>query len=824
MINRRTYLYTDSKMKQIFSISGMSCAACAAHVEKAASTLAGVSRAQVSLLQNTLETEYNENVVSAADIMSAVEQAGYTARLQTPELMTEPQHLASREASALKQRFVRSLLLLVPLMAVGMSGMWWTDGHAFWTRHIRFFILVQLLLSLPVLWINRAFFLRGLRALQKRLPTMDTLVALGSGAAVLSGVLQILRAHPSMDDLYFESAAMIVTLVTLGKWLESRAKAKTAASLTALASLMPVYATVRREGKEQTVLCSSLREGEILIVRAGMRFAADGVITDGAGAADESALTGESIPQDKLIGSPVAAGTLLVSGYAEVKIEHVAEQTLLAQMIELVKTAAAGKAPIAALADKVSAVFVPTVLCIALITLAGWWIAAGFSVALPMAISVLVISCPCALGLATPTALMVGLGRAAKEGILVKSAAALERAGHVNTVVLDKTGTVTTGQMQVAKICPATGIEEQELLTASATLEQYAQHPFATALLDYARKHQVPLYQAGEFQLIAGKGVKATAGRSTLYGGNSAWFAELKIRVPRAAEVLNRAAQEGCSPVFFAQGKKFLGSIWFSDTVKPTGAAAVALLKQMGMKIILLTGDNEQTAAQVACEVGIEKIYSHVFPQEKEAVIRRLQKDGLRVAMVGDGINDAPALVRADVGMAMGSGTDIAADSADIVLLGGDLCAVATALALSRAVLRNIKQNLFWAFFYNILGIPLAAGVLAGYKLNPLFAAAAMSISSVCVVSNALRLRFFQPPRLVKQEEMKTMQKILVIEGMVCGHCAAHVERALNALEGVRAKVNLNDKTAVVESAQEISDEVLRKAVQDAGYEVVAIY
>jgi len=824
LINRRTYLYTDSKMKQVFVISGMSCAACAAHVEKAAATLAGVTRAQVSLLQNTLETEYNEDIVHATDIMAAVERAGYQARLQTPDLITEPQQAALQEASALKRRFIHSLVLLLPLMAVGMSGMWWADGKMFWSRHMHGFIWVQLVLSLPVLWINGAFFSRGLRALKKRLPTMDTLVALGSGAAIFSGVLQLLRAHPSMNDLYFESAAMIVTLVTLGKWLEARAKAKTAASLTALASLLPVYATVRRGKKEETVLCSSLREEDVLIVRAGMRFAADGIIINGAGAVDESALTGESIPQDKLQGAAVTAGTLLVSGYAEVKIEHVAENTRLAQMIELVKTAAAGKAPIAVMADRVSAVFVPVVLIIALITLVGWWIVAGFSVALPLAISVLVISCPCALGLATPTALMVGLGRAAKEGILVKSAAALERAGRVNTVVLDKTGTVTTAQMQVAKICPATGIEEQELLTASATLEQYAQHPFATALLDYARKHQVPLYQAGEFQLIAGKGVKATAGSSTLYGGNSDWFAELKIRIPSAPDILARAAAKGCTPVFFAQGKRFLGSIWFSDTIKPTSAVAVKLLQQLGLEIILLTGDNEQTAGQVADEVGIKKIYAHVLPQEKESVIRRLQREGNCVAMVGDGINDAPALVRADVGMAMGSGTDIAAESADIVLLRGDLCAVATALSLSRAVLRNIKQNLFWAFFYNILGIPLAAGVLAGYKLNPLFAAAAMSISSVCVVSNALRLRLFQPPQPVQNEENKTMHKTLVIEGMVCGHCAAHVERALNALEGVQAKVNLDNKTAVVQSAQEVSDDILRKAVQDAGYEVVAIY
>jgi Cu+-exporting ATPase len=553
------------------------------------------------------------------------------------------------------------------------------------------------------------------------------------------------------------------------------------------------------------------------------------VITDGGGAADESALTGESVPQDKQIGMELAAGTVLASGYVEFRVERTGKDTVLAQIITLVEEAAGTKAPIAKLADRVSAVFVPAVIAVALLTLVVW-LAQGMSVAFSIsaAISVLVISCPCALGLATPTAVMVGTGAAARHGILVKSAAALERAHKVTTVVLDKTGTVTSGQMRVAKVIAAPGVTEEELVSQAASLEHFSQHPFARALTAYADEKNAPLFQASGFELLPGRGVQAQEGKDRLAGGNLKWRRELGVDVPDGDSLMAAEAQAGRTPLFFVRGNRFLGVISFSDTIKPSSADAVYLLKRMRLKVILLTGDNELTARRVGETVGIDRVIAGVLPQEKEAVVRRLQDEGETVAMAGDGVNDAPALVRADVGLALGAGTDVAVESADIVLMKDDLTGVATALQLSRAVLRNVKQNLFWAFFYNVLGIPLAAGVLYlpfGWKLSPMFAAAAMSLSSVCVVTNALRLRFFKPARVSEKRKQggNKMQKTLIIEGMVCSHCAGRVERALNALPGVRAHVDLSRKAAVVESAGPVKEEALKKAVRDAGYEVVAV-
>lgn len=553
------------------------------------------------------------------------------------------------------------------------------------------------------------------------------------------------------------------------------------------------------------------------------------MITDGGGAADESALTGESVPQDKQIGMELAAGTVLASGYVEFRVERTGKDTVLAQIITLVEEAAGTKAPIAKLADRVSAVFVPAVIAVALLTLVVW-LAQGMSVAFSIsaAISVLVISCPCALGLATPTAVMVGTGAAARHGILVKSAAALERAHKVTTVVLDKTGTVTSGRMRVAKVIAAPGVTEEELVSQASSLEHFSQHPFARALTAYADEKNTPLFQASGFELLPGRGVQAQEGKDRLAGGNLKWMRELGVDVPDGDSLMAAEAQAGRTPLFFVRGNRFLGVISFSDTIKPSSADAVYLLKRMRLKVILLTGDNELTARRVGETVGIDRVIAGVLPQEKEAVVRRLQDEGEIVAMAGDGVNDAPALVRADVGLALGAGTDVAVESADIVLMKDDLTGVATALQLSRAVLRNVKQNLFWAFFYNVLGIPLAAGVLYlpfGWKLSPMFAAAAMSLSSVCVVTNALRLRFFKPARVSEKRKQggNKMQKTLIIEGMVCSHCAGRVERALNALPGVRAHVDLSRKAAVVESAGPVEEEALKKAVRDAGYEVVAV-
>ena len=830
-------------MKKKFNVTGMTCSACQAHIEKAVAKLPGVRCAAVNLLQNTLIAEYDEDRLDPQDIVAAVRAAGYDAFAPGEETgFLSPQRAAKEEASRLKYRFIASLLFLIPLFYVAMGNMCSLPLPAVLSRNPGIFALTQFLLTWPILSINRRFFTNGFKRLLRGAPNMDSLIALGAGAAVLSGLWGLFRIlflmeHPDWTaafetahlGLYFESAATILTLVTLGKWLEARAKVKTSDAISALVRLVPQEASVLRDGKEVAVPVEGLVAGDIIVIRAGDRIAADGVVVEGGGAADESALTGESVPQDKPIGAELAAGTLLASGYVELQVERTGKDTVLAQIILLVEEAAGSKAPIAQLADRVSAVFVPTVMAIALLTLVVW-LAQGtsFVFALSSAISVLVISCPCALGLATPTAIMVGTGSAARHGILVKSAAALERAHKVTTVVLDKTGTVTTGQMQVASVVPAGGMKEEELLIQAASLEHFSQHPFARALSTYAEERNLPLVPVSAFEGLPGRGVCVQEGKEVLAGGNLTYMKELGVQVPAGEKRLQEEASLGNTPLFFARGNRYLGMISFADTVKPSAADAVKLLQQMHLKVVLLTGDNEQTAGRVAQAVGIERVIAGVLPKEKEGVVRRLQDEGETVAMVGDGVNDAPALVRADVAIALGVGTDVAVESADIVLMKDDLIGVATALQLSRAVLRNIKQNLFWAFLYNVLGIPLAAGALYlpfGWKLSPMFAAAAMSLSSVCVVTNALRLRFFRPARVAKKGKQgeKGMRKTLIIEGMVCSHCAGRVERALQAIPGVQVKVDLGKKCAVVEAASEIKDEVLTEAVQKAGYEVIAI-
>ena len=802
-------------MQQTFTITGMTCAACQARVERAARSVSGVLQAHVNLLSHTLRVQVDGSFVRE-QLVAAVTKAGYG--ISSQQALTAG--AVVDETRQLSKRFFRSLIFLMPILVLSMGPM---IGFALpvtdfisWT--------IQFIFTLGIVWLNKSFFTRGVKHLIAGAPSMDSLVALGSGAAVLSGILGFLFTKLNAP-VYFESAAMILTLVTLGKWLEARAKEKTTGAVSALVSLWPSSVAVCRDGKEIILSSAELQPGDVVLWRAGERLAADGVVSKGSGTVDEAALTGESVPQEKTLHSVVTSGTLLVSGYLEVHVRRAGTETTLSHLIELVQTAANSKAPIARLADRVSAVFVPVVIGIAVITFLVWYFS-GFAVsqAVTAAISVLVISCPCALGLATPTAIMVGTGQAAKNGILIKSAAALERAHQVKAVVLDKTGTMTYGKMQVVRVCAANG-EEDALLTQALALEKSSPHPFAKALVAYAQTRQAAVLPVQDFKEIPGRGVQAVINGETVYGGNLEWMRERDITLlPQAKEQLAQAAAQGCTPLFFARGNKLLGSIWFQDILRPTAKEAVDLLKSLGVRVLLVTGDNAQVAAYVAKQVGIQEVRSGVFPHEKESLVRALQKDGTTVCMVGDGINDAPALARSDVAMTLGAATDVAMESADIVLMRDDLRAIAGAFFISRAVFSNIKQNLFWAFFYNIIGIALAAGVfypLFGWQLSPMFAAAAMSLSSVCVVSNSLRLRFFKFP--YEKGSRFLMKKTLIIEGMMCGHCAAHVERALNALPGVQAKVDLQHKTAVVQAAQDVADDVLRQAVANAGYEVVSI-
>ena len=798
-------------MKKAFDISGMSCAACQSHVEKAVRALPGVQRADVSLLQNRLSISYDETILTPVQIMEAVEKAGYGAQETSGKGTTQTAD-PMMQAAQLKRRFMYSTCLLIPLMVVSM-------GH--WVH----FTWVQIVLTAIILWINRAFFTRGFTQFFKFTPTMDSLVALGAMAAIGQSVWAILAHEP--EGLYFESAAMIVTLVTLGKWLEARAKTKTTDAISGLVKLLPAQVTVRRENKEVRVEIGEILPGDTLLVRAGERIGADGVIGQGAGTVDASALTGESLPQDKQSGDVVTTGMILVSGYLEVGVQKTGADTVLAQMISLVEQAASSKAPVSRLADKVSRIFVPVVLGIAFVTFVVWWLCgAGISFALSCAVCVLVISCPCALGLATPTAIMVGMGLGAKRGILIKSAEVLERAHTVGTVVLDKTGTVTTGEMHVAQVIPAAGIREEELLENAISLEKLSAHPLAISLVKQKfSRENISLKNVSNITEFPGLGIQGQAAQEVLFGGNLKAMHAWNIDVPEGEKIVTAAAEQGQTVLFFAANKKYLGAIGFSDTVKLTACEAVYLLKQAGCQVVLLTGDNAQTAAFVASETGISSVEAEVFPAQKQTYLKNLQAQGKIVAMVGDGINDAAALACADVGIALGSGTDVAAASADMVLMRPDLREVATALELSHATLRNIKENLFWAFFYNVICIPLAAGVFYpvwGWKLHPMIAAAAMSFSSVCVVLNALRLNRFKPS-FKDVTQGNNMHKVLEIKGMMCGHCAGHVSRALNGIPGVKATVDLASKTATVESATPVEDRVLMEAVQNAGYEVTAI-
>ena len=817
-------------MKQQFDVTGMSCAACSARVEKAVKAVAGVERCAVSLLTNSMAVEGD---APAEAIVEAVTAAGYGASPKGAEKKpVSPKKTEKSEVKTLLTRLICSLALLLPLMYLTMGhGMWgWPVPKAL-AENAMAQGLTQLLLTTAVLVINQKFFKSGVRGLLHRAPNMDTLVSLGAAAAYgySLAVLYRLTAMPEhmhmLHELYFESAAMILTLITLGKLLEARAKGKTTDALQSLLALSPKTATVVRDGKELSIPVEQVRAGDVFLVRPAQSIPVDGVVLEGSSAVNEAALTGESLPVDKAEGDTVSAATMNQSGFLKCRATRVGEDTTLSQIIKLMSDAAATKAPIAKLADRVSGVFVPVVMSIAAVTLIVWLLVGqSFGYALARGISVLVISCPCALGLATPVAIMVGSGMGAKRGILFKTAVSLETTGKVHTVVMDKTGTVTEGKPRVTDLLPAEGVTEERLLSTAFALEARSEHPLARAIVERAGD-QTPA-AVTDFAAAAGNGLSARLDGVELRGGKRAY---MTAAVPQAWEERALAlAQEGKTPLYFSEGGRFLGLIAVADTLKPDTVDAVRELKRLGLHLVLLTGDNRRTAEAIARQAGIDEVVADVLPDGKEAVVRELQKNG-RVCMVGDGVNDAPALTRADVGLAIGAGTDVAIDAADVVLMNSRLSDVATAVRLSRATLRNIRENLFWAFFYNCLGIPLAAGAfvsLLGWEMNPMFGAAAMSLSSFCVVTNALRLNFFGDKKSKKHhnKEQKTMKKTMKIEGMMCGHCEAAVKRALEAIPQVEsAEVSHVSGTAVVTLHEPVADDVLRAAVEAKDYRVISV-
>lgn len=848
-------------MKQKFDVTGMSCSACSAHVEKAVSKVPGVDKVQVNLLQNSMAVEYGEGQTSAEQIIRAVEEAGYGAFVKgqnVPEQQNEVQKKTADDARQMKHRLGWSIGFLAVLMYVSMGHMfgWPLPGILLGHENVMVFALTQLFLTLPVMYLNRKYYEVGFKSLLHGAPNMDTLVAMGSTAAAGYSVGQLfvmgyamgrgdlIQAHDCAMNLYFEAAAMILALVTIGKYMESRSKSRTSDAITKLMDLAPKTALVLRDGQEMEIPAEQVRIGETVIVKPGQGIPVDGVLVDGTGTVDESAITGESIPVEKKAGDRVTGATVNRAGCFRMQADRVGEDTTLSQIIRLVEEAGGSKAPIAKLADKVSGIFVPVVITIALLTVAGWLLAGqSFGFALSSGIAVLVISCPCALGLATPTAIMVGTGRGAEQGILIKSGESLETAHLVDTVVLDKTGTITEGHPAVTDICPASDAEETEILRLAASLEKASEHPLAEAIVEKAGELGIVLERVTDFKNAAGQGVLGLVDGQHVLAGNRKMMNKHRISTAELETEAERFAKEGKTALYIASGQRLLGILAVADQVKDTSAEAIRELEKMGLSVVMLTGDHEKTAKAIQKQLGITRVVAEVLPQDKEQEVRRLQEEGHKVAMVGDGINDAPALARADVGIAIGAGTDVAIESADIVLMKSDLLDAAAAIQLSRAVIRNIKENLFWAFGYNAVGIPLAIGLfypILHWQMNPMFGSAAMSFSSVLVVSNALRLKGFKPtfyknrkpsvqaepeaaPAAEEIKEDITMKKTMKIEGMMCGHCTGRVDKVLNALEGVRAEVSLEDKAAYLTIEGEVSDELLKKTVEDEGYQVIEI-
>ena len=830
-------------MKQ-YQVTGMSCAACSARVEKAVSKVPGVTACSVSLLTNSMGVE---GTAGEQAVIAAVEAAGYGASVKGAPAAAAPaadDPLADHETPALKRRLYSSLVFLVALMYLSMGHMMWGwPAPAFLAENHVAMGLVQLLLTAIIMVINQRFFISGFKSLWHRSPNMDTLVALGSTASFVYSVYALFAMTGAqargdaaqvmgwMHEFYFESAAMILTLITVGKMLEARSKGRTTDALKGLMKLAPQTATLLVEGQERTVPIGDVKQGDLFVVRPGENIPVDGVVLEGHSAVNESALTGESIPVDKAEGDAVSAATVNQSGFLRCQATRVGEDTTLSQIIRMLSDAAATKAPIAKVADRVSGVFVPVVIAIALIATAVWLATgADFGYALARGISVLVISCPCALGLATPVAIMVGNGKGAKNGILFKTAVSLEEAGKVRVVALDKTGTITTGQPRVTDVLPAPGVTDEQLIAAAYALEQKSEHPLAHAVVERAQNLGLKAQEVSDFAALPGNGLTAMLDGEALSGGSLAFISgRTEVSGDMRAQA-DHLSGEGKTPLLFSRGGRLLGMIAVADAIKPESPQAVRELQNMGIRVVMLTGDNQRTAEAIGRQAGVDQVIAGVLPDGKESVIRSLQSQG-KVAMVGDGINDAPALTRADIGIAIGAGTDVAIDAADVVLMNSHLTDVPAAIRLSRATLRNIHENLFWAFIYNIIGIPLAAGVfipLLGWQLNPMFGAAAMSLSSFCVVSNALRLNLFDPHSARKDhkikfaKEPKTMQKTLKIEGMMCTHCSGRVKKALEELPGVvSAEVSHENGTAVVTMSTPVDDATLKKAVEDQGSQVV---
>lgn len=883
-------------MKQKFDVTGMTCSACSSRVEKCVAKLDGVEEVSVNLLTNSMQVEFDQEKLDTAGIRQAVEKAGYGAspatehRESVQAAAVSPERARENPMEAqlknMKMRLWVSFIFLIPLMYVSMGHMAGLPLPGFLTgmENAVGFALTQFLLCLPILYVNRVYYIRGYKSLFHRAPNMDSLIAIGSTAALVYGLFAIYRMGHGLGvgdmdlvatyhmDLYFESAAMILALITLGKFLETKSKGRTSEAITKLIDLAPKTAIVERDGRQAEIPVEQVLAGDIVLVKPGQSVPVDGVILEGSTSIDEAAITGESIPVPKEVESTVIAATMNKTGFIKMRATRVGDDTTFSQIIRLVEEASSSKAPIAKLADKIAGIFVPTVIIIAVITAVVWLLSgAEFEFALSSAISVLVISCPCALGLATPVAIMVGTGKGAENGILIKSGEALETAHSIQSVVLDKTGTLTQGKPVVTDVLSGE-MAEQELLELAAGLEAGSEHPLAEALMEAAKERQLAIPKAEDFQALPGMGLEGKIGGSQYYAGNQRMMEEKGISMGSFKSDLERLADEGKTPLLFADDRHVLGIVAVADVVKPTSAQAVQEFAKMGIEVVMLTGDNQRTAKAIQKQLHIPKVIAEVLPQDKEREVARLQQEGKTVAMIGDGVNDAPALARADVGMAIGAGTDVAIESADVVLMKNDLLDAVTAIRLSKAVIRNIKQNLFWAFFYNTLGIPLAAGVfysLLGWKLNPMFAAAAMSLSSVFVVSNALRLKFFKnstvsraeagtgnaegnhdsvqaaKPGVVRnleteapetkeeynenctyinqEEKENEAMKTMKIEGMMCQHCQKAVEKALNAIDGVSAEVDLEKKAAYINVTGSATDETLAKAVTEAGYEVVGI-
>lgn len=851
-------------MKEKFDVTGMTCSACSSRVEKSVAKLEGVQSVSVNLLTNSMQVEFDDGRLSPGGIAEAVVKAGYGASVHEEKAgsvrKTEKTEAGENPVEAqlknMKFRLWVSFGFLIPLMYVSMGHMAGLPLPPFLAglENAVGFALTQFLLCLPIVYVNRVYYIKGYKTLFHMAPNMDSLIAIGSTAALVYGIFAIYRMGYGLGsgdmelvgqyhmDLYFESAAMILALITLGKYLETRSKGRTSEAITKLMDLAPKTAVVQRESGPVEIPVEEVVVGDTVLVKPGQSIPVDGVILEGNTSVDEAAITGESIPVQKSEKDAVIGATINKTGFISIRASKVGDDTTFSQIIRLVEEASSSKAPIAKIADKIAGVFVPVVMGIALLT-AIVWLASGatFEFALSSAICVLVISCPCALGLATPVAIMVGTGKGAENGILIKSGEALETAHSIQSVVMDKTGTITQGKPVVTDIVLLSG-DKDRLLQAAAGLEAKSEHPLAEAIMEYASREGIAVPGVTEFQSLPGMGVGGKVEGELYYAGNLRMMQEKGINIQKCEEQLSKLADEGKTPLLFADSKKAVGIIGVADVVKPTSKEAIRRFTEMGIEVVMLTGDNKRTAQAIQKQLGIQKVIAEVLPQDKEREIARLQEEGKTVAMIGDGVNDAPALARADVGMAIGAGTDVAIESADVVLMKNDLLDAVTAVRLSKAVIRNIKQNLFWAFFYNSLGIPLAAGVFyhwLGWKLNPMFGAAAMSLSSVFVVSNALRLKLFksssktwesagQPAEegteiIENEKESKVMKKTIKIEGMMCQHCRGAVEKALNAMDGVNAQVSLEDKAAYAEISGDVTDEMLKQAVTEAGYEVVEI-